>query len=172
MPRTIAIAAVQMDASPAPTPDRLDRAGRQVSAAAGDGAQLLVLPELFNTGYTYADANHRLAEPIDGQTVNAVLATFSIENRVMRGTDSAALASVCTEARLAELDAANIPTDTSLVRDILEGDETIDTGQTPYQQVVKRKSTDDELIRKDLKDVGGGNITGTTTVIGQRVEPS
>lgn len=29
----------------------------------------------------------------------------------MRGTDSAALASVCTETRLAELDAANLPTD-------------------------------------------------------------
>ena len=29
----------------------------------------------------------------------------------MRGTDNAALASVCTEARLAELDAANLPTD-------------------------------------------------------------
>jgi hypothetical protein len=32
-------------------------------------------------------------------------------NSDMRGTDSAALASVCTEARLAELDAGNIPTD-------------------------------------------------------------
>lgn len=42
---------------------------------------------------------------IDGQTVNAVLATFSIENRFMRGTDAAALASVCTESRLAHLNA-------------------------------------------------------------------
>lgn len=32
-------------------------------------------------------------------------------NTVMRGTDSAALASVCTEARLAELAAANLPSD-------------------------------------------------------------
>jgi hypothetical protein len=31
--------------------------------------------------------------------------------QTMRGTDSAALASVCTEGRLAELDAGNIPTD-------------------------------------------------------------
>jgi hypothetical protein len=43
---------------------------------------------------------------IDGATVNAVLATFSIQNRYMRGTDSAALASVCTETRLSKLDAA------------------------------------------------------------------
>lgn len=48
---------------------------------------------------------------IDGKTVNAVLAHFSIENRHMRGTNNAALASVCTEPRLSELDAANIPSD-------------------------------------------------------------
>ena len=35
---------------------------------------------------------------------------------VMRGTDSAALASVCTETRLAELDAANLPTDVANVK--------------------------------------------------------
>jgi predicted amidohydrolase len=68
VPRTIAIAAVQMDANPAPTADRLARADRLVTAAAGAGAQLVVLPELFNTGYAYADANHRLAEPLTGPT--------------------------------------------------------------------------------------------------------
>lgn len=36
------------------------------------------------------------AATIDGQTVNATLATFSIENRFMRGTDSAATASALT----------------------------------------------------------------------------
>ncbi len=50
-------------------------------------------------------------ETVDGETVVAVIATFSIENRFMRGTDSAALASVCTEGRLVELDAANLPAD-------------------------------------------------------------
>jgi hypothetical protein len=34
-----------------------------------------------------------------------------LDGAAMRGTDSAALASVCTEGRLAELDAANLPTD-------------------------------------------------------------
>lgn len=38
-----------------------------------------------------------------------------INGEAMRGTDSAALASVCTEGRLAELDAANIPTDLDAV---------------------------------------------------------
>ena len=50
---------------------------------------------------------------IDGATINAVVGSFSIANRFMRGTDSGALASVCTETRLAELDAANLPTDIS-----------------------------------------------------------
>jgi hypothetical protein len=39
-----------------------------------------------------------------------------LNGSAMRGTDSAALASVCTEARLAELDAANLPTDVSNVK--------------------------------------------------------
>lgn len=39
----------------------------------------------------------------------------AIPTTAMRGTDSAALASVATEARLAELDAANIPTDVDAI---------------------------------------------------------
>jgi len=38
-----------------------------------------------------------------------------IPTTAMRGTDSAALASVCTEARLAELAAANLPTDIAAI---------------------------------------------------------
>jgi predicted amidohydrolase len=68
MPRTIKVAAVQMDANPAPTTDRLVRADRLVAEAAQTGAQLVVFPELFNTGYAYTNANHYLAEPLDGPT--------------------------------------------------------------------------------------------------------
>lgn len=39
----------------------------------------------------------------------------AIPTTAMRGTDSAALASVCTEGRLAELDAGNLPTDIAAV---------------------------------------------------------
>lgn len=56
------------------------------------------------------------AATIDSEVVNAVLATFSIQNRYMRGTDNAALASVCTESRLAELDAANMPVDVDTLK--------------------------------------------------------
>jgi len=68
MRRAVKIAAVQMDANPAPTADRLARADRLVTEAAEVGAQLVVLPELFNTGYSYSDDNHRLAEPLNGST--------------------------------------------------------------------------------------------------------
>ncbi|MCC7448756.1 MAG: carbon-nitrogen hydrolase family protein [Anaerolineae bacterium] len=69
MPRTIKIAAVQMDATPAPLSERLSRAADLIAEAASSGAQLVVLPELFNTGYEYHDRNYGLAERIDGETV-------------------------------------------------------------------------------------------------------
>jgi hypothetical protein len=68
MPRTIKVAAVQMDANPASVSDRLNRADLLITQAAQAGAQLVVLPELFNTGYSYSEGNYRLAEPIDGIT--------------------------------------------------------------------------------------------------------
>src|SRR5512136_2427585 len=68
MARTIKVAAVQMDANPAPAGERLARADRLAAEAAGAGAHLIVLPELFNSGYAYDDANFRRAEPIDGLT--------------------------------------------------------------------------------------------------------
>lgn len=69
MPRKLKIAAVQMDAAPAPTAERLGRAADLVAEAASAGAQLVVLPEVFNTGYEYHERNYALAEPLTGQTV-------------------------------------------------------------------------------------------------------
>lgn len=69
MPRTLQLAAVQMEAAPGPTAERLARAAALVAQAAGAGAALVVLPECFNTGYAYVDGNYAAAEPLDGQTV-------------------------------------------------------------------------------------------------------
>ena len=68
MPRTIRVAAVQMDAMPAPVSERLERAEKIVAQVAQAGAQLVILPELFNTGYAYTDKNFELAEPLGGTT--------------------------------------------------------------------------------------------------------
>jgi predicted amidohydrolase len=68
MSKTVQIAAVQMNADPAPCAERLARAESLILQAARQGAQLVVLPEVFNTGYEYTDKNYHLAEPLDGPT--------------------------------------------------------------------------------------------------------
>ena len=54
-----------------------------------------------------------LTDWINGGRLDLLL--DAIPTTAMRGTDSAALASVATEARLAELDAANLPTDIAAI---------------------------------------------------------
>jgi len=58
-----------MDVTPAPRAQRLERAGCLAARAARLGARLVVLPEVFNTGYAYTLANFSLAETIAGPTV-------------------------------------------------------------------------------------------------------
>ena len=57
-----------MNAKLAPVANRLARAEKLIAQAAQSGALLVVLPEVFNTGYEYIDENYLLAEPMDGQT--------------------------------------------------------------------------------------------------------
>ena len=64
------LASLQMNACPAPLLERLARAEGLVASAARDGAELVLLPELFNTGYAYTDLNYQLAEPLDGPTAS------------------------------------------------------------------------------------------------------
>lgn len=69
MPRSLTLAAIRMDATPAPVAARLQRAEGLVARAAQQGAQIASLPELFNIGYEYSLQNYGLAESMDGKTV-------------------------------------------------------------------------------------------------------
>ncbi len=65
---SVSVAAVQMDVTPGPLEGRLSRAMRLVEDAAASGARLVVLPELFNVGYEFSEANFRAAERPEGET--------------------------------------------------------------------------------------------------------
>lgn len=63
------------------------------------------LKDFVDTGYD--PSTHKVQGVVTVDTTTA--------NSDMRGTDDAALASVCTEGRLAELDAANLPADITAI---------------------------------------------------------
>ena len=68
MSKSIKIAVVQMNASPSSVKERLTRAENFVAQCVQNGAQLVVLPEVFNTGYEYSDKNYLQAETFDDLT--------------------------------------------------------------------------------------------------------
>ncbi len=86
MNRTIKVASVQMDVTPAPVPERLIRAERLANEAAQAGAQLIAFPEVFNTGYAYRPENYALAEPLDGPTFTWMRQTAARLNVHMAGS--------------------------------------------------------------------------------------
>jgi len=86
MSRKITLAAIRMDAAPAPTETRLERAEKLVAQAAAQGTEIAVLPEVFNTGYEYHDRNYGLAEPIDGPTISWMKATARAKNLYLAGS--------------------------------------------------------------------------------------
>jgi predicted amidohydrolase len=64
----IKAAAIQMWAQPFAVDENLAKAEALVREAGLQGAELVVLPELFNTGYAYTDRLLDFAEPLDGKT--------------------------------------------------------------------------------------------------------
>jgi hypothetical protein len=76
----------------------------------------------------------------------------------MRGTDSAALASVCTEGRLAELDAANLPADVDTL--LARITSTLFSGITSLAEwlgLIAGKQTGDATARTELRATGAGS---------------
>ena len=67
--RTCRVAAVQLDLTPAPVEDRLNRMDAILASPAAKGAHLVVFPEMSITGYDLSPANFGRGETLDGQSV-------------------------------------------------------------------------------------------------------
>ncbi len=106
----------------------------------------------------------RLAELDAG---NLPAAVDAIPTTAMRGTDSAALATVCTEVRLAELAAANLPTDIAAIKSetaliVADTGTTLDTKINDIQGAGFSSATDSLEAIRDRGDLewttgAGGN---------------
>ncbi len=66
MSRQVTIGLVQADTILGDKPTNIEKGVEQVAAAARQGAQIVVLPELFTTGYSLGERYDDLAEPADG----------------------------------------------------------------------------------------------------------
>lgn len=65
---SLRVAAIQMAAQVGAVEANLAHASTLVEEAVAQGARLIVLPELFNTGYEYTHRNFELPEELDGPT--------------------------------------------------------------------------------------------------------
>lgn len=84
----------------------------------------------------------------------------AIPTTAMRGTDSAALASVCTEGRLAELDAANLPADVDTLLGRITA--TLFAGVTSLAEwlgLIAGNQVGDATARTELRATGAGSGT-------------
>lgn len=82
----ISVAAAQMLGEVKATDNRLNRATNLVQDAAKQGANLVLLPELFNTGYAYSSANYYRAETLEGPTATWMRETAAAHNIHLAGS--------------------------------------------------------------------------------------
>jgi len=64
------IACVQLASKPFDPAANLDKAAALITRAAEEGANIILLPEVFNPGYSLVDKSYVYAEPINGTTVS------------------------------------------------------------------------------------------------------
>ncbi len=119
------------------------------------------IPTLINAR-TLATADYFLFGSDVVGTVNVVNTTTT--NTDMVGTNSAALATVCTEARLAELDAGNLPADVDTLLGRITS--TLFTGITSLAEwlgLIAGKQVGDATARTELRATGAGSGTFNET---------
>jgi len=131
--------------------------------------------KLANTNEITAARMGALTDWIDAGRLDAILDTIAadvvnIDGAAMRGTDSAALASVCTEARLAELGATNLPAD---VDTILAGTVTNAQGADVATDVALLVGSDGKaLISTDAQDLSATLDVNTKTLTADSITAS
>ncbi len=74
------VALAQMQVEPADVETNRQRAVEAIGRAAADGADLVVLPELFTVGYFAFDAYARTAEGLEGETLSELAAVAADES--------------------------------------------------------------------------------------------
>jgi N-carbamoylputrescine amidase len=67
---TIQIACIQLASQPFDPGANLEKATSLITRAAEEGASIVLLPEVFNPGYSLVDKSYAHTEPIDGITVS------------------------------------------------------------------------------------------------------
>jgi predicted amidohydrolase len=68
----VEIACLQLASLPFDNAANLRQASKMIADAASGGANICLLPELFNPGYSLMDKNFMHAEPMDGSTIRAL----------------------------------------------------------------------------------------------------
>lgn len=108
-------------------------------------------------------------DPAADAVANVTLVATTTTNTDMRGTDSAALASVATEARLAELDAANLPTDIAAIpTTAMRGTDGANTTAPDNAGIAAIQAKTDDLtftkaneLDSNIQSVNDVTVTGT-----------
>jgi hypothetical protein len=131
--------------------------------------------KLIQTAATQPANFAALSIDASGHVSRVTLVDTTTANTDMRGTDSAALASVCTEPRLAELDAANLPADVAAVKTdtgnlVTRVTAALFSGITSLAQwlgLLAGKQTGDATARTELRATGAGSGTFDETADSQ-----
>lgn len=98
------------------TTDSLQAIRDRGDAAWTGGGSSLTAQEVRDAMKLAPTAGSPSAGSVDAELDTIAVDVAGLDGVAMRGTDNAALASVCTALRLAELDAANLPTDVANVK--------------------------------------------------------
>jgi hypothetical protein len=93
----------------------------------------------------------------------------TISSRLASAGYTAPLDAAGTRAALG-LAAATLDTNLTYLKNFLDADETIDTGVTPWERVLKIRGTGTELIRQKLRKVDTSSVTSTDDVIGRATQ--